>query len=210
MEHGGSKPVPIGQIATKNINVTQQLIQGDYIGAGGTKIGTAVTTVAPAAPEALLPAPDPMDLQGDMADDIPEPPAPPELPVIPPPPDGAPESYPDPDAKGQTDDDGYPWIEHPEESGIWFYRDPESGEWVHHEPATDPSAGLPEGTLAQDPQALANFQSGIQQIAAGHDPAKLRDVMGQTLTQFSVSNLGALPIAQAGQFHQAFAAALAA
>jgi hypothetical protein len=104
MEHGGSKPVPIGQIATKNVNVTQQLIQGDYIVGGGTKIGTAVTTVeASAAPEVLPP----------------------------PPPDGAPESYPDPDAEGQTDDDGFQWIEHPEGSGIWFYLDSESGEWVH-------------------------------------------------------------------------------
>ena len=100
MEHGGSKPVPIGQIATKNVNVTQQLIQGDYIVGGGTKIGTAVTNVdAPAAPE-LLPAP---------------------------PPDGA---YPAPDAEGVTSDDGYEWVEHPDESGIWFYRDIESGEWV--------------------------------------------------------------------------------
>jgi len=100
MEHGGSSPVPIGSIATKNVNVTQQLIQGDYIVGGGTKIGTAVTTVdAPAAPE-VFPAP---------------------------PPDGA---YPDPDAEGVTGDDGYEWVEHPDESGIWFYRDIESGEWV--------------------------------------------------------------------------------
>ena len=104
MEHGGSKPVPIGQIATKNVNVTQQLIQGDYFVGGGTKIGTAVTTVdATTAPE-VLPAP---------------------------PPDGAPESSPDPDAEGVTGDDGYEWVEHPKESGIWFYRDSESGEWVH-------------------------------------------------------------------------------
>jgi hypothetical protein len=44
IEHGGSEPVPIGQLSTKNVTVNQQLIQGDYISAGGTKIGTNLGT----------------------------------------------------------------------------------------------------------------------------------------------------------------------
>ena len=37
IEHGGSSPVSIGGISTKNVTINQQLIQGDYIEAGAVK-----------------------------------------------------------------------------------------------------------------------------------------------------------------------------
>ena len=87
--HGGSEPVPIGQLSTKNVTVNQQLIQGDFIAAGGTKIGTnlgtavsgnvSVGTLADSsAPEQPLPPPPPVE-------DAPQPPPPSQRVSLPPP-----------------------------------------------------------------------------------------------------------------------------
>jgi hypothetical protein len=40
IDHGGSEPVSVGHLASKNVTINQQLIQGDYIAEGGAKIGT--------------------------------------------------------------------------------------------------------------------------------------------------------------------------
>ncbi|MDP6011873.1 MAG: hypothetical protein QF707_08795 [Candidatus Poseidoniaceae archaeon] len=100
IEHGGSEPVPIGQLSTKNVTVNQQLIQGDFIAAGGTKIGTNLGTAVSGnvtvgslgdgpAPEKPLPPP-PSENQKSS---LPPPSFPPTLPpsekILPPPPDMA-------------------------------------------------------------------------------------------------------------------------
>ena len=36
-DHGGSTPISIGSISTKNVTINQQLVQGDLIQAGGIK-----------------------------------------------------------------------------------------------------------------------------------------------------------------------------
>ena len=82
-DHGGSTPVSIGSISTKNVTINQQLVQGDLIQAGGIK-STGRGNEVPESFE-LPPPPPPED------DGLPFPPPPEEdeLPLPPPPEDNA-------------------------------------------------------------------------------------------------------------------------
>jgi hypothetical protein len=79
-DHGGSTPISIGNISTKNVTINQQLVQGDLIQAGGIKSTGRGNEV----PEsfALPPPPPPFE-----EDDLPLPPPPEgaDLPLPPPP-----------------------------------------------------------------------------------------------------------------------------
>jgi len=78
-DHGGSTPISIGSISTKNVTINQQLVQGDLIQAGGIKSTGRGNEV----PESfVLPPPPPAEV-----DELPLPPPPvdDELPLPPPP-----------------------------------------------------------------------------------------------------------------------------
>ena len=99
-DHGGSTPISIGSISTKNVTINQQLVQGDLIQAGGIKStgrGNEVpesfelppppppeedTLLPPPPEEDALPLPPPPE-----EDELPLPPSPEEdtLPLPPPP-----------------------------------------------------------------------------------------------------------------------------
>ena len=78
-DHGGSTPISIGSISTKNVTINQQLVQGDLIQAGGIK-STGRGNEVPESFE--LPPPPPPE-----EDELPLPPPPEEdaLPLPPPP-----------------------------------------------------------------------------------------------------------------------------
>jgi|GEM_PF-2991289 len=80
-DHGGSNPISIGNISTKNVTINQQLVQGDLIQAGGIKSTGRGNEV----PESfVLPPPPPL-----VDEELPLPPSPQdeELPLPPPPQD---------------------------------------------------------------------------------------------------------------------------
>jgi hypothetical protein len=91
-DHGGSTPISIGNISTKNVTINQQLVQGDLIQAGGIKstgrgndVPESFTLPTPPPPmDEELPLPPPPE-----GDELPLPPPPmdEELP-LPPPPEG--------------------------------------------------------------------------------------------------------------------------
>jgi hypothetical protein len=129
-DHGGSTPISIGNISTKNVTINQQLVQGDLIQAGGIKSTGRGNDV----PESFtLPTPPP-----PMDEELPLPPPPEgdELPLPPPPlsdSEGDSEStevivnesediFPSKDAEIITDEFGVEWFE---ENGKWFYKNPE-------------------------------------------------------------------------------------
>ena len=127
IEHGGSEPVPIGQLSTKNITVNQQLIQGDFIAAGGTKIGTNLGTAVSGN----------VTVGALMDNSAPENPLPPPLPA--PPPELG-ESLPPPPSKNDksipligtrvADWESLVWAGEYEydEEGSWFIG-PDCGRW---------------------------------------------------------------------------------
>ncbi|MDA8623146.1 hypothetical protein N9L38_02635 [Candidatus Poseidoniales archaeon] len=80
-DHGGSTPISIGNISTKNVTINQQLVQGDLIQAGGIKSTGRGNEV----PE-LISLPPPPPLEGDGLPLLP-PPLDEELPLPPPPED---------------------------------------------------------------------------------------------------------------------------
>ena len=82
-DHGGSTPISIGSISTKNVTINQQLVQGDLIQAGGIK-STGRGNEVPESFE--LPPPPPPE-----ENELPLPPPPEEdaLPLPPPPEDDA-------------------------------------------------------------------------------------------------------------------------
>ena len=82
-DHGGSTPISIGSISTKNVTINQQLVQGDLIQAGGIK-STGRGNEVPESFE--LPPPPPPE---DDALPLPPPPVEEELPPPPPPEDDA-------------------------------------------------------------------------------------------------------------------------
>jgi hypothetical protein len=80
-DHGGSTPISIGNISTKNVTINQQLVQGDLIQAGGIKSTGRGNEV----PESFaLPPPPPPFEEDDLP--LPPPPAEDDLPLPPPPP----------------------------------------------------------------------------------------------------------------------------
>lgn len=93
-DHGGSTPISIGSISTKNVTINQQLVQGDLIQAGGIK-STGRGNEVPESFE--LPPPPPPEEDGlplppppeDDALPLPPPPKEDELPLPPPPEDDA-------------------------------------------------------------------------------------------------------------------------
>jgi hypothetical protein len=151
-DHGGSTPISIGNISTKNVTINQQLVQGDLIQAGGIKstgrgndVPESFTLPTPPPPmDEELPLPPPPE--GDelplppppMDEELPLPPPPEgdELPLPPPPlsdSEGDSEStevivnesediFPSKDAEIITDEFGVEWFE---ENGKWFYKNPE-------------------------------------------------------------------------------------
>ena len=77
-DHGGSNPISIGNISTKNVTINQQLVQGDLIQAGGIKSTGRGNQV----PESfVLPPPPPLVDEGLP---LPPPPQDEELPLPPP------------------------------------------------------------------------------------------------------------------------------
>lgn len=98
IEHGGSSPVSIGGISTKNVTINQQLIQGDYIEAGAVKgsLTNNYVGMSGTGPDSIdLPLPPPpfdADLptlppSEDIDHDLPPPPFDTDLPTPPPPED---------------------------------------------------------------------------------------------------------------------------
>ena len=88
-DHGGSTPISIGSISTKNVTINQQLVQGDLIQAGGIKstgrgneVPESFVLPPPPPEEDELPLPPP-----PLEDELPPPPPPEEdaLPLPPPP-----------------------------------------------------------------------------------------------------------------------------
>ena len=137
-DHGGSTPISIGNISTKNVTINQQLVQGDLIQAGGIKSTGRGNEV----PESFaLPLPPPPFEKDDLPlppppaeDDLPLPP-PPAIEELPSPPslvedpestvknvDNSEEIWPPTDAEIITDELGVEWFE---ENGKWYYKNPE-------------------------------------------------------------------------------------
>ena len=85
MDHGGSTPVSIGSISTKNVTINQQLVQGDFIQAGGiTSTGEGITQLDSSTDISLPPPPMDMDLPPPPMDmDLPPPPMDMDLPPPP-------------------------------------------------------------------------------------------------------------------------------
>ena len=79
-DHGGSTPISIGSISTKNVTINQQLVQGDLIQAGGIKSTGRGNEV----PESFVLPPPPPPEEDDLP--LPPPPQEEELPPSPPPP----------------------------------------------------------------------------------------------------------------------------
>ena len=79
-DHGGSTPISIGNISTKNVTINQQLVQGDLIQAGGIKSTGRGNEV----PEMVL-LPPPPPLEGERLPLLPPPNGDDELPLPPPP-----------------------------------------------------------------------------------------------------------------------------
>ena len=125
-DHGGSTPISIGSISTKNVTINQQLVQGDLIQAGGIKSTGRGNEV----PESfVLPPPPPAEV-----DELPLPPPPvdDELPLPPPTHDVSSESteevanqsneiFPPKDVEIITDEFGVEWFE---DDAKWFYKNP--------------------------------------------------------------------------------------
>ena len=130
-DHGGSTPISIGNISTKNVTINQQLVQGDLIQAGGIKSTGRGNEV----PESFALPPPPPTL-GEEGLPLPPPPEADELPLPPPPvpnSDGDSELdegifnesediLPAKDTEIITDELGVEWFE---ENGKWFYKNPE-------------------------------------------------------------------------------------
>jgi len=152
IDHGGSEPVSVGHLATKNVTINQQLIQGDYIAEGGAKIGNNYenalsgdfNTGLPLAIESNLPnalPPPPADFDDEEL--LPPPPAdfddeellpPPPVDfddeeLLPPPPAGFEQGLPPVGTKATRTEQGYEWVEYPDDSDKWFYRIHENDEW---------------------------------------------------------------------------------
>jgi hypothetical protein len=155
IDHGGSEPVSVGHLASKNVTINQQLIQGDYIAEGGAKIGTNyentiyenlnsgpsslanetnVTNALPPPPanfedgETLPPPP------ADFEDGETLPPPPADFEdvlgdILPPPPADFEQGVPPINVKATIFDQGFEWIEHPPNSDKWFYRRNDTDEW---------------------------------------------------------------------------------
>ena len=129
-DHGGSTPISIGNISTKNVTINQQLVQGDLIQAGGIKSTGRGNEV----PE-LISLPPPPPLEGDGLP-LPPPPEDEELPLSPPPvPNSEGDSeliegnfnesediLPAIDTEIITDELGVEWFQ---ENGKWFYKNSE-------------------------------------------------------------------------------------
>ena len=147
-DHGGSTPISIGSISTKNVTINQQLVQGDLIQAGGIKstgrgneVPESFVLPPPPSPEA-----DELPLPPPPVDDelpLPPPPADDELPLPPPPADDelplppstlgvssesteeaanqSDEIFPPKDVKIITDEFGVEWFE---DDAKWFYKNP--------------------------------------------------------------------------------------
>jgi len=77
-DHGGSTPISIGSISTKNVTINQQLVQGDLIQAGGIKSTGRGNEV----PESFVLPPPPPE-EDELL--LPPPPQEDELPLPPPP-----------------------------------------------------------------------------------------------------------------------------
>jgi hypothetical protein len=80
-DHGGSNPISIGNISTKNVTINQQLVQGDLIQAGGIKSTGRGNEV----PESFVLPPPPPLVDEELP--LPPPPQDEELPLPPPPQD---------------------------------------------------------------------------------------------------------------------------
>ena len=131
IEHGGSSPVSIGGISTKNVTINQQLIQGDYIEAGavkgsltknymdvtGTEINQGNLHLPPSPNDMGLP-PLPPPPEGI---DVPLPPPPADVDTHLSPPPERNESIPDKNESAhEIDDEGFEWfIGH---DGVNWYR----------------------------------------------------------------------------------------
>lgn len=146
-DHGGSTPISIGSISTKNVTINQQLVQGDLIQAGGIKSTGRGNEV----PESFILPPPPPEEDGlalpppseEDALPLPPPPEEDELPLPPPPEedalppplptvDDATESKdevvsqtgeisPPQDVEIITDEFGVEWFE---DDAKWFYKNP--------------------------------------------------------------------------------------
>jgi hypothetical protein len=81
-DHGGSNPISIGNISTKNVTINQQLVQGDLIQAGGIKSTGRGNEV----PESFVLPPPPPLVDEELP--LPPPPQDEELPLPPAPQDG--------------------------------------------------------------------------------------------------------------------------
>ena len=129
IDHGGSEPVSVGHLASKNVTINQQLIQGDYIAEGGAKIGTNYENTIY---ENLNSGPSSLANETNVTNALPPPPANFEDvlgDILPPPPADFEQGVPPINVKATIFDQGFEWIEHPPNSDKWFYRRNDTDEW---------------------------------------------------------------------------------
>ena len=178
-DHGGSNPISIGNISTKNVTINQQLVQGDLIQAGGIKSTGRGNEV----PESFVLPPPPPLVDEELP--LPPPPQDEELPLPPPPQD---EELPLPPAPQDgemslpplPEDDELPLPPPPQDEELPLPPAPQNGEMSLPPLPEDDESPLPPPPLPNSDGA-SELTEGIFNDSQGISPAENTEIITDEL-----------------------------
>ena len=178
-DHGGSNPISIGNISTKNVTINQQLVQGDLIQAGGIKSTGRGNQV----PESFVLPPPPPLVDEELP--LPPPPQDEELPLPPPPQD---EELPLPPAPQDgemslpplPEDDELPLPPPPQDEELPLPPAPQDGEMSLPPLPEDDESPLPPPPLPNSDGA-SELTEGIFNDSQGISPAENTEIITDEL-----------------------------
>ncbi|MDA8832587.1 hypothetical protein N9N12_00040 [Candidatus Poseidoniales archaeon] len=178
-DHGGSNPISIGNISTKNVTINQQLVQGDLIQAGGIKSTGRGNEV----PESFVLPPPPPLVDEELP--LPPPPQDEELPLPPPPQD---EELPLPPAPQDgemslpplPEDDELPLPPPPQDEELPLPPAPQDGEMSLPPLPEDDESPLPPPPLPNSDGA-SELTEGIFNDSQGISPAENTEIITDEL-----------------------------
>ena len=178
-DHGGSNPISIGNISTKNVTINQQLVQGDLIQAGGIKSTGRGNEV----PESFVLPPPPPLVDEELP--LPPPPQDEELPLPPPPQD---EELPLPPAPQDGEmsvppvqkDDELPLPPPPQDEELPLPPAPQDGEMSLPPLPEDDESPLPPPPLPNSDGA-SELTEGIFNDSQGISPAENTEIITDEL-----------------------------
>ena len=167
-DHGGSNPISIGNISTKNVTINQQLVQGDLIQAGGIKSTGRGNEV----PESFVLPPPPPLVDEELP--LPPPPQDEELPLPPAPQDGEMSLPPLPE------DDELPLPPPPQDEELPLPPAPQDGEMSLPPLPEDDESPLPPPPLPNSDGA-SELTEGIFNDSQGISPAENTEIITDEL-----------------------------